>query len=87
MNFAPFNAHTTPLFKNYNILRFADIINVESFILINNCFNKDSQPRTHTILHQLEMVYCLFQVITQSDLGENQLFIQPLLHEIIFKTS
>ena len=87
MNFAPFNAHTTPLFKNYNILRFADIINVESFILINNCFNKDSQPRTHTILDQLEMVYCLFQVITQSDLGENQLFIQPLLHEIIFKTS
>ena len=87
MNFAPFNAHTTPLFKNYNILRFADIINVESFILINNCFNKDSQPRTHTIIDQLEMGYCLFQVITQSDLGENQLFIQPLLHEIIFKTS
>ena len=42
MNFAPFNAHTTPLFKNCNILKFADIINVESFIFINNCFNKDS---------------------------------------------
>ena len=66
MNFAPFNAHTTPLFKNCNILKFADIINVERFILINNCFNKDSQPRTHTILDQLEMVFCLFQVITQS---------------------
>ena len=42
MNFAPFNAHTTPLFKNCNILKFADIINVESCIFINNCFNKDS---------------------------------------------
>ena len=42
MNFASFNAHTTPLFKNCNILKFADIINVESFIFINNCFNKDS---------------------------------------------
>ena len=42
MNSPPFNAHTTPLFRNCNILKFADIINVESFILINNCFNKDS---------------------------------------------
>ena len=42
MNFAPFNAHTTPLFKNCNILKFADIINVESCISINNCFNRDS---------------------------------------------
>ena len=42
MNFAPFNAHTTPLFKNCNILKFADIINVESCIFINNCFNRDS---------------------------------------------
>ena len=42
MNFAPFNAHTTPLFKNCNILKFADIMNVESCIFINNCFNKDS---------------------------------------------
>ena len=41
MNFAPFNAHTTPLFKNCNILKFADIINVESCIFINNCFNRD----------------------------------------------
>ena len=29
-------------FKNCNILKFADIINVESCIFINNCFNKDS---------------------------------------------
>ena len=62
MNFAPFNAHTTLVFKNCNILKFAGIINVE-------------------------MVYYLFQVITQSDLGENQLSIQPRLHGIIFKTS
>ena len=43
------------------------------------------QLRAHTILDQLEMVYYLFQVITQSDLGENQLSIQP--HGIIFKAS
>ena len=42
MNFLPFNAHTTPLFENCNILRFGDISNVESCIFINNCFNKDS---------------------------------------------
>ena len=42
MNFAPFNAHTTLLFKNCNILKLADIINVESCIFINNCFNRDS---------------------------------------------
>ena len=44
MNFAPFNAHTTSLFKNCNILKFADItniINVKSCIFINNCFNRD----------------------------------------------
>ena len=38
----PFNAHTTSLFKNCNILKFADIINAESCIFINNCFNMDS---------------------------------------------
>ena len=42
MNFARVNAHTTPLFKNCNILKFANIINVESYIFINNGFNKDS---------------------------------------------
>ena len=41
-NFVPFNAHITPLFKNCNILKFADIINVKSCIFINNCLNKDS---------------------------------------------
>ena len=42
MNFAPFNAHTSPLFKNCDILKFADITNVGSCIFINNCFNRDS---------------------------------------------
>ena len=31
------------------------------------------------MLDQLEMVYYFFQVITHSDLGENELSIQPLL--------
>ena len=34
MTFAPFNAHTTPLFKNCKMLKFADIINVESCVFI-----------------------------------------------------
>ena len=59
--------------------------------MLKVCFNKDSfsifnenfQPRTHTMPDQLEMVYYLLQVITQSDLGENQLPIQPLLHGIM----
>ena len=42
MNFVPFHVHTTPLFKNCNVLNFADIINVESCISINKCFNRDS---------------------------------------------
>ena len=37
MNFEPFNAYTSLLFKNYNMLKFADIINVESCIFINDC--------------------------------------------------
>ena len=42
MNFAPSNTHTTSLFKNCNILKFVDIINVECFVFRNNCFNKES---------------------------------------------
>ena len=42
MNFVPFTAHTTPLFKNCNILKFPDITNVETYIFINDYFNKDS---------------------------------------------
>ena len=42
MHFATSNAHTTPLFYNSRILKFADIIHTESCVFINNCFNKDS---------------------------------------------
>ena len=42
MNFACFNARTRSLLKKRNILKFVDIINVESYIFINNYFNKDS---------------------------------------------
>ena len=44
MNFAPFNTQTTPLFKNCNNLKFAVIINIESCIFVNNCFNKNYFP-------------------------------------------
>ena len=37
------------------------------------------QLRAHTILDQVEMVYYLLQDKTQSDLGENHLFIQNTL--------
>ena len=98
MNFAPFNAHTTPLFKNCNILKFADIINFESCVFVNNCFHKNSFlifnenfklvliSHSH-ILEQLVTVYYLYQVITQSYLGENQLSIQPLLYGVIINFS
>ena len=92
INFAPFNAHTTRLFKNCNILKFADIINVESCIFINNCFNRDSST-THALVSTAHSYNTrsarngLLFVLTQSYLGENQLSIQPLLHGIMFKTS
>ena len=38
MNFAPLNAHTTPLFKNCNILKFADTINVEKLYFNKSLF-------------------------------------------------
>lgn len=41
ISFAPFNAHTTPLFKNCNILKFVDTINVECSIFDDYCFNMD----------------------------------------------
>ena len=97
MNFASFNAHTTPLFKNCNILKFADIINVESCIFINNCFNRDSfsifnenfklVSTTHSYSTRSARNGLLFVQSYNTDLGESQLSIQPLLHGIIFKTS
>ena len=93
MNFAPFNAHTTTLFKNWDILKLADIINAESLIFINNGFNKDSFSifnenfklvlTTHSYnTRSARNGLLFFQVITLSDLGEDQLSIQP-----VFKTS
>ena len=79
MNFAPFNAQTTSLFKNCNIVKFADIINVESCIFINNYFSKDPfktfnvkfklVSTTHKTLDQSEMVFYFYQVII---LNENK---------------
>ena len=71
------------------------IPSTKSLSFVNNCFNTDSfsiinenfklVSTTHSIiLDQLEITYYLLQVITQSDFGENQLSIQPLLHGIIF---
>ena len=42
LNFTTFNAHTTVLFKEWNILKFDDVISIESCLFINNCFNKKS---------------------------------------------
>ena len=42
MNFETFKVHTTPLFKNCNILKFIDITNIESCIFVNECFNNNS---------------------------------------------
>ena len=42
MNFAHFNTYTAPLFKNFNILKFANTINIQSCIFIKNYFNKIS---------------------------------------------
>ena len=88
MNFA--HAHTTPLFKNCNILKFA-------CIFINNCFNRDSfsifnenfklVSTTHSYSTRSARNGLLFVQSYNTDLGESQLSIQPLLHGIIFKTS
>ena len=42
MNFASLNSHTTLLFKNCSVLKFIDIINTESFALVNIFFNENS---------------------------------------------
>ena len=64
-------------FKNCNILKFADIINVESCIFVNNCFNEKHEnfklgSTTHSYNTKSASNGLLFvPVITQSDLGEN----------------
>ena len=50
MNFAPFNAHTAPLFKNCNILKFADIINVESFKLVSTMHSYNTRSARNGLL-------------------------------------
>ena len=63
----------TLFFKNCNVLKLADIINVESCVFKNNCFNKDSfsifngnlilVSTTHSyMLDQLVMVYYLYDL-------------------------
>ena len=86
---------TPRLFKNCNILKFADIVNVESCILISNCFNKDSftifnenfklVPTSH-IYNTRSARYALLLVPSYNSV-KNQLSNQPLLHGIISKTS
>ena len=42
MSFAPFNSHSLSYFHDYNILKFCNIINVETCAFINNCFNSNT---------------------------------------------
>ena len=91
MNFASFNAHTTPLFKNCKMLKFAGIINVD------NCFDKGSfsifnedfklVSTTHSYNTRSASNGLLFVPNYNSDLQQIQLSTEPLLHGIIFKTS
>ena len=64
MNFVPFNAHTTPLFKNCNNLKFADVINFESCIFMNNCFNRGSFS---TFNENFKLVSTMHSYNTRSD--------------------
>ena len=42
INYAYFNAHTTPLFDSSKILKFNDFLSVQNYLFVHNCFNKDS---------------------------------------------
>ena len=54
------------------------------FFIFNESFRLVSTTYSYRP-DQLVMVYYFYQVITQSDLGENELYIQPLLHGIILR--
>ena len=96
MNFAHFNVHTTPLLKNCNILKFADIINVESCIFTNNCFNKVSFS---IFIENFKLVSTTYSYNTRSArngllfvpsynrFGRKSIIHSTILHGIIFKTS
>ena len=80
MNFPPFNAHTIPLFKNCNILKFADIINAESCVFINNCCNKDS----FSIFNEnFKLVSTMHSYNTRS--ARNGLFFVPSYNTVRFE--
>ena len=70
---------TIVLLGDFNI----DLLNFDTSEYVSTFL--DDLASNSIILDQLEMVYYLFLVITQSDLGENRLSIQPLLHGTIFK--
>ena len=70
---------TIVLLGDFNI----DLLNFDTSEYVSTFL--DDLASNSIILDQVEMVYYLFLVITQSDLGENQLSIQPLLLGTIFK--
>ena len=42
MSFAPLNSHSLSYFHDYNILKFCDIINIETCAFIKTCFNSNT---------------------------------------------
>ena len=42
MSFAPLKSHSLSYFHDYSILKFRDIINIETCAFINNCFNSNT---------------------------------------------
>ena len=77
---------------------FTDIISIESHVFINNCSNKDSSSIFNKNFKSVSSTHSyntrstgngllLYQVINQSDLGENQLSPEANLLAIILKTS
>ena len=83
MSFAPFNSHSSSYFRDYNILKFCDIISIEAcafitIVLIVTLFQylqKDLNLYRNLMLTTLDhpvKAYFLFQVIILQDLEENQ---------------
>lgn len=97
MNFASLNSHTTLLFNNCSVLKFIDIINTESFALVNIFFNENSfliftesfklASATHSYSTRSAKNGLLFVPSYTSDFEENKLFTQLHLLGIIFKIS
>ena len=83
MSFAPFNSHSLSYFHDYNILKFCDIINIETCAFIKNCFNSNtfsvfaerfkliSESHAHNTRSSSKDLF-LFQAIIPQDLEENQ---------------